>query len=83
MGKRRIGKIDREIYEMTEIGRAYLEYNEAVGGEPFGYCDGMPASIDIDKDYGGLPGMYRECVRRGVTWEELLQWGGHSDEIPD
>lgn len=31
--------------------------------------------------YGGIAKMYRECIRRGIAWEELLQWDGHSDEI--
>lgn len=78
--KRRISREDRKIYELSPVGRAYLEYNDAIGGEPFGFTIGMPA-IDLDQ-WGGIEGMYRECIRRGITWQELTGWDGHSDELP-
>lgn len=70
-----------EIFNLTPIGRAYLEYNDAVGGEPFGYCTGMDAEVDIDKEYGGVVGLYHECIKQGKTWEELLNTSGKWDEI--
>ncbi len=79
--KRLIDDVDRQIYAMTEEGLTYLEYNRRIGGEPFGFTIGMPIEADPDK-YGGIAEMYRECIRLGITWEELLQWSGHSDELP-
>lgn len=75
-----IDDIDKEIYNLTEDGRAYLQYNEVIGGDPFGFTVGMPLEADPEP-YGGIAGMYRECIRREITWEELLQWNGHSDEM--
>lgn len=75
-----IDDIDKEIYNLTEDGRAYLKYNEVIGGDPFGFIVGMPVEADPEL-YGGIAGMYKECIRREITWEELLQWNGHSDEM--
>ena len=75
-----IDAIDREIYNLTEEGRAYLQYNEVIGGDSFGFTVGMPVEADPEL-YGGIAGMYQECIRREITWEELLQWDGHSDEL--
>lgn len=77
--RRHISQVDREIFSCTDIGRAYLEYNRQIGGDPFGFTTGMPL-IDLDL-YGGIAGMYQECIKQGKTWEELLQWDGHSDEL--
>jgi hypothetical protein len=81
MAKVKISKDDRAIYELDAIGRAYLEYNDKVGGEPFGECIGMPV-FEIDKDYGGIVGLYHECIKQGKTWQELLKTSGRWDEIP-
>lgn len=62
------------------IVASYIDYNREVGGKPFGFTTGMPLEADPEK-YGGIAKMYRECIRRGITWEELLQWNGHSDEL--
>lgn len=71
---------DREFMSLNPQGRAYLEYNDKVGGEPFGLSLGMP-DLEIDEKYGGIVGMYHECIKQGITWEELLDWNGHSDEL--
>lgn len=81
MAKIEYDEVDIEIFGMTAIGRAYLEYNEAVGGEPFSECTGMP-DFEIDKKYGGIVGLYHECIKQGKTWEELLNTDGKWDEIP-
>lgn len=69
-------KIDtwiREIHEQSEDGRAYLAYNEKVGGppiglfRPFGYPDGVEAM-------GGPSAVYAECIAQGRTWEDLLNY---------
>ena len=70
---------DLELFSLSENGVAYLEYNQKIGGSPFGCTIGMPV-VDLEQ-YGGLSGMYRECIRRQIPWEELLQWDGHSDEL--
>lgn len=73
--------VQEEIFKSDPVGRAYWEYNEKVGGEPFGYCTGMSTSVDIDKEYGGLVGLYHECIKQKKTWEELLGTSGNWDEI--
>lgn len=75
--------VDIEIFEMTPTGRAYLEYNEKVGGEPFNdCCIGMP-DFHVDRDYGGIVGLYHECIKQGKTWQELLGVSGKWDELED
>lgn len=81
MAKVKLTEEDEMIYSFTPQGKAYLEYNEAVGGEPFGECMGMP-DLQIEEKYGGVVGLYHECIKQGKTWQELTGWNGHSDEIP-
>lgn len=81
MAKAKLDRVDKKILSETPEGRAYLEYNDKIGGEPFGYCVGMPF-FDIEGKYGGLEGLYRECIRQGKTWEELLGTDGHWDWLP-
>lgn len=68
---------DIELFRETEEGRKYLEYNEKVGGEPIGLMVpiGYPAGVE---KMGGVIAVYEECIRRGITWEELLDF-----HIPD
>ena len=82
MAKIEYTKTDIEIFKLTSIGRAYLEYNDKVGGEPFGYCTGMP-DFEIEERYGGIEGLYEECIKQGKTWEELLNTTGKWDELPE
>ena len=69
----------RDLYEVTAEGRAYLAYYDATGGNPIpliqptGYPDGV-------EQMGGSAAVYRECVKRGITWEELLHY---QDTTPD
>ena len=69
----------RDLYEVTAQGRAYLAYYDATGGNPIpliqptGYPDGV-------EQMGGSAAVYRECVKRGITWEELLHY---QDTTPD
>lgn len=71
-----------ELFSLSPIGKAYLEYNEKIGGKPFGYCTGAP-DFHIDEKYGGIAGLYAECIKQGKTWEELLNTTGNWDEIPE
>lgn len=58
-----------ESYQMDEEGRLYLEYNNKVGGEPFGYSfDGLSLVGKFDS----IADLYRECIKQNKTWEELL-----------
>ena len=59
-----------KMFELTSVGKKYLEYNEKVGGEPFGYGVGMP---DISK-YGDIIGLYDYCIKHNITWEKLLEY---------
>lgn len=85
MAKKEYDEVQKEIYSRSPIGRAYLEYNEAVGGEPFGYSDAMPVEAfdAVDSKYGGVIGLYNECIKQGKTWEELLGTDGKWDVIPN
>lgn len=80
MAKVKYDKVDLEILAMDPIGRAYIEYNNKVGGEPIGETTGMP-DLDIDKEYGGKVGLYNECIKQGKTWQELLGVTGNWDEL--
>lgn len=82
MAKIEYTKTDIEIFKLTSIGGAYLEYNDKVGGEPFGYCTGMP-DFEIEERYGGIEGLYEECIKQGKTWEELLNTTGKWDELQE
>ena len=68
---------DIELFRETDEGRKYLEYNEKVGGEPIGLMIsiGYPAGVE---EMGGVIAVYEECIRRGITWEDLLDF-----HIPD
>lgn len=72
--------VDLKYFNETEEGRKYLEYNDKVGGEPiglmvpFGYPDGV-------EEMGGAIAVYEECIKRGITWEELLDYDIPKDAI--
>lgn len=71
--------IMREYYEKSEEGRAYLAYYDVTGGGEIGYMQptGYPDGVE---QMGGPTAVYRECVKRGITWEELLRF---KDTSPD
>lgn len=52
---------------------AYQEYKKKVGGEPIGLIIpfGYPPGV---KEKGGVIAVYKECIKKGVTWEELLNY---------
>jgi hypothetical protein len=59
-----------EMYQLDEEGKAYIEYNEKVGGEPFGYSfDGLSLVGKFDN----ITELYKECIKQNKTWEELLK----------
>lgn len=80
MGKIEHDAADIKLFKETEEGRKYLEYNEKVGGEPIGLMVpfGYPKGVE---EMGGVIAVYDECVKRGVTWEELLKYHPPEDAI--
>lgn len=52
---------------------AYQEYKKKVGGEPIGLIIpfGYPLGVE---EKGGVIAVYKECIKKGVTWEELLNY---------
>lgn len=80
MPKVKLNAFDIEILNESDEGKKYLEYNSKVGGEPFGYCEGMP-DLGIEDNFGGVVGLYEECMKRNITWQELLKTSGKYDEL--
>lgn len=77
MAKVKLDKFDIKLFKETPEGRAYLEYNDAVGGEPFNPYG--VTSVDVQAEYGGVVGLYHECIKQGKTWESLLGTGADYD----
>lgn len=77
--KIKIDDIQKELYQLDEVGRAYLEYNEKVGGEPIGLTMpyGYPEGVE---SMGGVIAVYQKCIKQKKTWQELL---GIDDEVSD
>lgn len=78
-------KVEYESWEIkmfneTEEGRKYLEYNDKVGGEPIGLMVpfGYPEGVE---EMGGVIAAYEECIKQGITWEELLGYHPPEDVI--
>ncbi len=65
------------MYQNSDEGRAYLEYHAKTGGEPYGYCIGIPYVDDII-------GLYNKCIKEDKTWYEVLgiSQDANFDEIP-
>ena len=61
------------LFNKDEEGRKYLEYNDKVGGEPLGLIVpiGYPHGVE---EMGGVIAVYDECIKRGITWEDLLDY---------
>lgn len=73
-------KSDIELFKMDDEGRKYLEYNEKVGGEPIGMTIplGYPKGVE---EMGGVIAVYTECIKQGITWEELLNYKKSSEDV--
>lgn len=80
MGKIQYDDVDLKCFQETDEGRKYLEYNDKVGGEPLGLTIpfGYPNGVE---EMGGVIAVYDECIKRGVTWEELLDFALPPDVI--
>lgn len=59
------------LQDEEELG--YQEYKKKVGGEPIGLIIpfGYPPGVE---EKGGVIAVYKECIKKGVTWEELLNY---------
>ena len=80
MGKRILSDFEIKVLNMDDEGRKYLEYNEKVGGKPFGFTTSMP-DFHVEERFGGIIGLYNECIKRNIAWEELLNTDGKFDEL--
>lgn len=71
--KIKMSEDERRMWAEDEVGRAYLEYNDKVGGEPLRLIIpyGYPEGVD---EFGGVIAVYKECIKKNVTWEELLNY---------
>lgn len=66
---------EKEILSQTPEGKAYVEYNERIGGERLGLNVpwGYPPCVQDYLDQGHtLEELYKECIERGASWEELF-----------
>ena len=73
MSKIEYDSVDLKYFNETEEGRKYLEYNDKVGGEPIGLIVpfGYPEGVE---EMGGVIAVYEHCIKRGITWEDLLDF---------
>lgn len=79
MGKIEYDETDIALFNMDEEGRKYLEYNDKVGGEPIGLTVPFGYPEGVEK-MGGVIVVYDECIKRGITWEELLDYKQPPDD---
>ncbi len=82
MSRVNLSEFDIDIISTTEEGRAYIEYNEKIGGDRFGLCEGMP-DFNIEEKFGGEIGLYKKCIKQNITWEKLLETDGRFDKLPE
>lgn len=80
MAKIEYDSVDLKFFSETEEGRKYLEYNDKVGGEPLGLTVpfGHPSGVE---EMGGVIAVYEACIKRGITWEELLGYAPPDDAV--
>lgn len=56
------------------LSEKFKRYKKATGGKeplglivPYGYPEGV-------EERGGVAAVYDECIEKGITWEELLNY---------
>lgn len=61
------------------LSELFAKYKRVTGGQepigltvPFGYPPGV-------EERGGPEEVYKECIKKKVTWEELLGWNPPKD----
>lgn len=57
----------------TEEGRLFVEYNKLTGGDPIGLIVPFGYPNGVEK-MGGVEAVYKKCIEKGVTWQELLNY---------
>ena len=60
--------------EFELLQEKFKEYKKATGGkEIIGLCivGGYPPGVE---EMGGPIAVYDECIKRGITWQELLDY---------
>lgn len=70
-----LDKTDKEFLKQSPEGRAYVEYNEQIGGDNLGLNVpwGYPPRVQRYLDEGHtLEEIYRECIYKGISWEEMF-----------
>ncbi len=75
------GKIEKMIPK-NEEEKAYDKYASVFGKKanvigltvPFGYPLGV-------EEHGGVIAVYEECIKKGVTWEKLLNYKGYPENV--
>ncbi len=71
--KNTLTKVDKQLLKLSPEGKAYVEYNELIGGDniglnvPWGYPPRVRAYLDEGHT---IEEIYRECIQRGISWEE-------------
>lgn len=75
-----LSDFERKMLAKDEEGKTYLEYNDKVGGEPIilQVPTGYPYGV---KQRGGVIAVYKECIEKGVTWEELLNYKEPPEDV--
>ena len=60
-----------QLYSLSAEGKAYIAYNKQIGGSMIGLevPVGYPERVE---ELGGVVAVYEICIKRGITWEELL-----------
>ena len=59
---------------MELLSEKFKRYKKATGGkDPLGYI--VPIGLpDGEEERGGIGAVYDECMAKGITWEELLDY---------
>lgn len=80
--KNTLKEAEKELLRQSPEGKAYVEYNERIGGDrlglevPWGY----PPSVQNYLDEGHtVTEIYEECIEAGISWEERFSCYVESD----
>lgn len=82
--KNTIKEVEKELLRYSPEGKAYIEYNERIGGDPLGLNVpwGYPPCVQEYLDQGHtIEEIYRECIEAGISWEE--RFSCYIDEDPN
>lgn len=80
--KNTLTKHDKQILNQSPEGRAFIKYNELIGGDNLGLNVpwGYPPSVQDYLDEGHtIEEIYRECIKAMISWEERFSCYIESD----